>query len=537
LPVAFVRTSPFMSKPLIALLIALLAGAASVGRAESPAALDLPQIGDPADNSLSPADEKRLGGEVMAELYGHNYMLEDPEISEYLSALGWKLAASSQSRPPSLLFFMMNDDRINAFALPGGFIGVNAGLLLAASNESEVAGVLGHELAHVTQRHIARTQEDTEVASMATWLAVIATIIAGSADPDLVIGALSLGQSLNYQRQVNYTRAHELEADRIGIQTMARAGFDPFAMASFFQKLEQQSRLYGSGVPEFLRTHPLNTTRVSEARARAASLASSVTPSFDPYSGSVVAQGLPSIPNGAPVNTAPPPHAPPTRADRARSALDFAVIQARTRVLSADRPSEALEYFSRELASHESTPARYGAALAMAELGQSAEAFAMLKPALEQNPRQANLNLLQGRLQLLAGTRDLALATLANTLAMYPEYAPAILAYADAQMAAGKPDDARQVLISHEQALGVQVETYNLLSQAARASGNMAEASYQMANFMFVRGDAGGALAQLDAGLRLSSLSKQDRSRLLARRQEVRATLPRNWRPTPPGRS
>ena len=111
--------------------------------------------------------------------------------------------------------------------------------------------------------------EGTRVADIATWAAVLAAIIAGSAAPDVVLGALSLGQAATLQRQINYTRNHELEADRIGIGTMMSAGFDPAGMVSFFQRLEQQSRLYGSGMPEILRTHPVNTTRIAEARARA----------------------------------------------------------------------------------------------------------------------------------------------------------------------------------------------------------------------------------------------------------------------------
>src|SRR5690606_30792174 len=248
-----------------------------------------------------------------------------------ISTIGWKLAANSSTTPPPLTFFMIRDPRINAFALPGGYIGFNAGLVLAADSESEVAGVMGHELAHVTQRHLARTAEDTEVANIATWLAAIAAIIAGSADPDVVVGALSLGQTLAYQRQVSYTRAHEQEADRIGIQTMAKAGFDPFAITAFFQKLEQQSRLYGSGIPEILRTHPLNTSRISEAQARASEL----------------------------------PHTRPA------PSLQFALMQARARVLSAERPSLAVDHFAAKLdAGDDAIANRYGLALALSDLGQ-----------------------------------------------------------------------------------------------------------------------------------------------------------------------
>ncbi|MDM4771102.1 M48 family metalloprotease [Solimonas sp. SE-A11] len=481
-----------MKKALLSCFTAVAILGAAATQADSPAALDLPQIGEPADNTLSPSEEKTLGGRVVAQLYGANYMLEDPELREYISTLGWRLASASQTKPPSLTFFMIRDPRINAFALPGGYIGVNAGLLLAASNESEVAGVLGHELAHVTQRHIARTQEDTQVATVATWLAVIAAIIAGSADPDVVIGALSVGQAMNYQRQVNYTRAHELEADRIGIQTMARAGFDPAGMGGFFSKLEQQSRLYGSGLPEILRTHPLTTNRIAEARGRAAEMPKVVL----------------------------------------KESIEFGFMQARARVLTAERPSEAMDHYSNELAAGHDTPTnRYGLALALSVQGQADNADRVLAPLLEKYPRHVTLNLLQARILALQQKNDEALAVLARTTQLYPRYAPALLEYADTMMAAGKPAEARQLLITREQTLGTQLETYNLLAQAARELNNLPEASYQTGVYLFLRGDAGNAIAQLDAGLRLPDLTPQERARLAAKRQEVRDTLPENWRP------
>jgi predicted Zn-dependent protease len=460
--------------------------------------IDLPQMGEPADNSLSPAQEKLLGKQVVSELYRYNYIVDDPELDEYVNAIGFRLAAHSATPPPPLTFFVVADDRINAFALPGGFIGFNAGTLLAAANESEIAGVLGHEMAHVTQRHIARAEEDTKVANLLTWAAVLAAVLAGSvANPDLVIGAIGAGQAINYQRQVNYTRAHEQEADRIGIQTMAASGFDPNGMASFFGRLEQQSRLYGSRVPEILLTHPLNTSRIAEARARAAALPKS----------------------------------------NYKDSPDFAVLKARTRVFAADLPSEAVDYFSGELGAGHDTPANnYGYAMALSELGRNTEALTALKPALEQLPKQANINLLKGHIELALHQQDQALGTLARTLNLYPRYAPAIFAYADALITSGKPDDARQLLISRDQALGKRMQTFNLLSQAARESGNIAEASYQMASYMVLRGDAGNAIAQLDAGLRLANLSPQDRARLIAKRQEVRNSLPADWRQQDGGR-
>lgn len=459
----------------------------------APRDLNLPQIGDPADTALSPAEEARLGARVVSELYSYEYILEDAQLTEYLTTMGWRLAAASGTKPAHLEFFMVKDSRINAFALPGGYMGFNAGLLTASSTESELAGVMGHELAHVTQRHIARSQaESGGIATIATWAAVLAAIIAGSADPDIILAALAAGQGVSYQRQVNFTRAHEIEADRIGIQTLSEAGYDPEGMASFFQKLEQISRLYGSGVPEFLRTHPVNTTRVSEARSRAASM--------------------------------------PRR--EVSDSFEYGLLKARTQVFAADQPSDAVDAFSAVIAAGTDTPAqRYGLAFALHQLGQNKRALETLQSALEKYPRQPNLNLLLAAIQFGGGDSARGLATYQKTLALHPRFAPAILEYAEALIGAGQPELARKTLLTHEQAFGQRLETYRLLAQAARDMDNDAESSYQMATYLFLRGDAGGALSQLDAGLRLASLSAQDRARLSAKRAEVREALPRNYDP------
>jgi predicted Zn-dependent protease len=464
------------------LLASALCLAGAMRAAAEPASVDLPRIGEPADTALSPLEEQKIGARVTAQLYAYDYVLEDPELSVYVATLTWRLAAAAEGDAPDLTVFVIRDPRINAFALPGGYLGVNAGLLTAVRSESELAGVMAHELVHVTQRHIARTMEGTQGANLATWGAVLAAIIAASANPEVVIAALSLGQAAAYQREVNFTRAHELEADRIGIRTMARAKFDPEGVATFFLRLEQQSRLYGNQVPEFLRTHPVNTTRITEARMRAAS--------------------LPKV--------------------KVKDPIEFGLMQARARVLSGERPSQAAEYFKGQLAGSAGTLAdRYGLALAQLRLGEYARAAESLQPVLASYPRQPNVALLDARIQLAQGNTDKALAGLAGTLEQFPRYAPAILDYADALLAAGRPDDARQVLLSHEQSLGTRMETYRLLAYAARDSGQTTEAQYQMANYLFERGDGFGAVAQLDAALRLSSLSSQERAKLRARRQEI----------------
>jgi predicted Zn-dependent protease len=459
----------------------------------APVPLNLPQMGEPADAALSPTQEAQIGASVMSQLYQYEYILEDTELTDYLTTIGYRLVAAAAQKPPHVEFFVVKDPRINAFAMPGGYIGFNAGLLIASSTESEVAGVMGHELTHVIQRHIARSQADQGgVGTFATWAAVLAAIIAGSANPDVILAALAVGQGSLYQKQVNFTRANELEADRIGIQTMHEAGFDPEGMASFFQRLAQQSRLYGSGVPDILLTHPVNTVRISEARARAASM----------------------------------------KTRKVENSYEYGLMRERARVLTFGRPADGIELYTAELKAGRDTPGnRYGLALSLRESGDFPGGIAILKPVLDANPRQVNLLLLMSELKLYAGQQAEGLALAKKAQELYPRSTPAILGYASALIQAGKPAEARQLLLSTEQSFGTRMETYRLLSNAARDMKDTGTASYEMANYLYYRGDYGGALAQLDAGLRLDSLSQQDRARMAARRAEVREALPRNYNP------
>lgn len=455
--------------------------------------IELPQLGEPADAIMSPREEYQIGARVTAQIHAAGYALEDPQLTDYISRLGWHIASHGDRVPDHLQFFLVRDPRINAFALPGGFMGFNAGLIMAAETESELAGVVAHELAHVTQRHIARTIQGTRAADIATWAAVLAAIIAGSASPDVVLGALSLGQAASLQRQVSFTRMHELEADRIGIGTMINAGYDPQGMVNFFRRLEQQSRLYGSQIPDILRTHPVNTTRIAEARQRA-----------EGHRGSD---------------------------DEARP-LTFRVMQARARVLTVERPSQALDYFKQRISSGIDHPGEhYGAALAHHELGHFQQSDTLLEGLLKAHPNQVHFRLLKAENARGRQNTDQAIEILDAALKEHPRYAPLRFAYAEALMDADKPDQARQFLLDGFEHVRPFTETHRILARAARASGDRAELAYQSATYAWRRGDAETAMEKLDAGLRHSELSEDERARLRSFRKEVRDTLPKHWRP------
>jgi predicted Zn-dependent protease len=237
---------------------------------------ELPDIGSPVNALLSLDDEYRIGLMVVRGMRDQGAILEDAETSEYLQDLGSRLASHAQEGIHQFYFFVVRDPSINAFALPGGFIGVNSGLVLATANESELAGVLAHEISHVTQRHIARGMADRSRTSLVSTAAMLAAILLGAtsgASGDAMQGAIAITQGAAMQRQINYTRDNEAEADRVGIGVMVAAGFNPLGMPSFFETL---GRRYPAGenaqILEMLQDHPVTSARIAETRSRAKQL-------------------------------------------------------------------------------------------------------------------------------------------------------------------------------------------------------------------------------------------------------------------------
>jgi predicted Zn-dependent protease len=234
----------------------------------------LPDLGGAGDAGLSPQVERRIGESIMRDIrFREPNYLDDAEIADYLGSLGARLSQHAAGARQDFEFFAIRDPTINAFALPGGFIGVHTGLLLAADSESEVASVLAHEIAHVTQRHIARMLGQQQQMQLPMMAALAAAILLGRSRPDLASGAVAAASAGAVQSQLSYSRDFEREADRIGFQALDGAGFDVHAMGTFFEKMQRGTRIMDDGsMPGYLRTHPMNTERIADAQNRAASL-------------------------------------------------------------------------------------------------------------------------------------------------------------------------------------------------------------------------------------------------------------------------
>ena len=466
---------------------AVLAGALTAGVATAANDIQLPDFGEPADRTLSPAEESEIGRDFMVRLRKAGLLLQDHEVNEYVRSLGTRLAGAGGFRTSRFTFFVMNDTRINAFALPGGYVGINAGLILESSTESELAGVTSHEIAHVTQRHIARQLDATKNLNYATMAAVLLAIIAGGGNPEVIDAALTIGLSGMVQQQINYTRSHELEADRLGIRTLASAGFDTAGMADFFERLESKSKLYGDGPPELLRTHPVNISRIAEAKNRAQE--------FKPL--------------GAPDDT------------------EYRLMRARLRVLTARQAADALAHFEGHLRETNRIEDRYGLALANHRNGRLDRAAGMLDALIRERPRNVHFRMALADVQMDIGQQENAIEQYAVARQINPGYLPLAHAYANALIQTKEPEQARLIIQQTPGALdGVMPDMQRLMAMAARDMGQPAEAHFRMAEYHQAIGDYESAIRQLQAALRGNEVSGNDKARLEALLEKYRREAP-----------
>ena len=232
-------------------------------------AAQLPDIGDAGSTVLTPREETLLGQEFMRSVRQSLTLLNDPLSVSYLQNLADRLQTKITDSNQAITVFIVDDPSINAFAGPGGYIGIHTGLILAARTEGELASVLAHEIAHVTQRHLVRAFKASSKTNLATMGAIIAAIVLGGSNPQVGEAVIASTVAGNAQQQLTFSRTHEQEADRVGLDLLASANIDPRMMVSFFGVLQQQQRTTGSTFPEFLLTHPLTLARIADTRNRA----------------------------------------------------------------------------------------------------------------------------------------------------------------------------------------------------------------------------------------------------------------------------
>jgi predicted Zn-dependent protease len=486
---------------LIPLAAAALAALANVVAADEPPAStplnlgapppgsDLPDMGSPSAAILSQSDEYRLGAMVARELRDQNALLEDPEVNEYLQSVGLRLASQSTEGGRGFQFFVIKDPTINAFAVPGGYVFLHNGLVLATSTESELASVMAHEIAHVTQHHIARMVRAQGQQSITTTAAIIAAILLGAiggGGGQAIEGGIAAAQGIAAQQQINFTRDNEMEADRVGIGYLAGAGFDANSMGSFFETMSRHEGLAASYIPAMLIDHPVTTDRVAEARSRAAQF---------------------------------PPR-------KSRDSPSYELIRERVRVLTATGDVDLAQSYARKIGHGGATLGnRYGEALALTAGNHAEEAEHILAPLVQQHEGQTLLHIALAEAQAKAGHTSEALATFKHAAGLFPRNVPLTVRYAETLMAAGRPGDAHNMLLDLFNNVPPTPDQIRLTALAASAAGDPGDAYFYMGEYQIAGGDLPLAVQQLQLALAAPNISPIQRQRYQARLDEVRDAL------------
>jgi predicted Zn-dependent protease len=390
--------------------------------------------------------ERRLGESIMRDIrFRESSYIDDPELSEYLGDLGNRLTRVSGARQ-DFEFFVLRDPTINAFALPGGFVGVHTGLINSADTESELASVLSHEIAHVTQRHIARMFGQQQQMQLPLMAALAAAILLGRSRPDLGTGAAAALQAGAVQTQLSYSRDYEREADRVGIQGLEAAGFDTRAMAVFFEKLQRSSRVSDDGsVPGYMRSHPVTSERIADVQNKAANY---------PYRQHV-------------------------------DSPEFYLVRAKLRAETGE-PREAVAHFQgsvRDERYASQAAARYGLTAALLRAGRPRDADAELARLRAAGASGPMIETLAARVKRALGDNAGAAALLAGARERFPYSRPLLYAYVETLQEAGRNNDALAALndalrLSPRDARlhALQAKTYSALGK--RLLQHQAQAEY-----------------------------------------------------------
>jgi len=424
--------------------------------------IELPEIGDPSGTVITPLQEKELGEAFLRNLHSQVEINEDPEISEYIQSIGQKLAANSDNPQQTFHFFVVTDPTINAFAGPGGYIGVNSGLILTSEAESELASVLAHEIAHVTQRHLYQTFQAAGRMALPAAAAMLAAILLGAKSGSAQLGqaAVVAAQAANLQYQINFTRDNEAEADRVGMQTLSRSEFDPRSMPTFFERMQQSTRFAGRQLPEFLLTHPVTVSRIADTRGRAEQF---------PYR-------------------------------QYPDSLAYQIIRAKLRVQTASSPREALDYFkaiANQGTKQQQDVAHYGLALALIANAQVAEGKQILQKLVMQYPNQSHFINALAKIEFDQRNYAESLRLYEMARERIPENSAVTLNYVKALLAAGKFGTARKYLQDYTRRQAPTPELYNLLAQSYSGLRQEAESHRYLAEYYYASGQTRAAILQL----------------------------------------
>jgi predicted Zn-dependent protease len=426
----------------------------------------LPDLGDVSQAALTPLQERQIGQQSMMQIRASKQYLDDAEINDYLNQLGVKLVENSPEPSLDFEFFAVDDYSVNAFALPGGFIGVNAGLLLITQSESELASVLSHEISHVTQHHLARMIEGQRGDSLISMAAIAIAILAARTSPQAAEATIASVQAGNIQKQLNFTRANEEEADRIGLQLLQKSGFNTHAMPEFLERLQKATRLLDSNAPNYMRTHPITSDRIAEIENRIHN---------QPYR---------LIPDS----------------------LDFQLV--RTKLIAAQKTApDAIAYFSDALGTQNygnPIAQRYGLVSALLrdnQIQRAAQELTILRKQAKTNPMSKNSPMIETLAgQVLRATKNYteALAFYRTAVQNFPQHRALIYDYTDLLLQDNQAEIAVKLLTEQLTRHPSDTTLYDLQARAYAMQGKTLEQHQAQAYSYAWQGNLHAAIEQLE---------------------------------------
>lgn len=446
----------------------------------------LPSLGDRISGYVSMEQEHQLGREFLRSLRRSTPTISDPLLNNYLENLSYKLASKSELRDHRLAFIIVDSEALNAFAVPGGVIGVNTGLFLNAETEGEFASVIAHELAHVSQRHFARSIEQAQTARVGQMAALLASIVVmATSDAGHGQAALMATQGRAIENQLRFSRSNEAEADRVGIKTLFDAGYDPDTMPMLFQRLAAANR-YGTRPPEFLLSHPVTESRIADSRGRASRYPQRVYPEH----------------------------------------LEYLLMRARVVTHYMPNKKDAITEYQRLLETADTEVrrdgARYGLAMAYWEDGDYAKANETLAPLLEKEPNRISYIVTQAEILTAQNEAGLAVSFLQRPLSINPGNHPLTMAYADALLESRRYQEAADILESHVKSRPEDYSLWYLIAETQGQAGDISKVHQARAEYFVLIGDFRRAREQLQFALNIETSKPSNGAGVATVQQRIR---------------
>lgn len=462
-------------------LTLLICGALMVGTGHAD---ELPDLGDNSQKILSPQQEQRIGAGALRYLRMSPQWQGDAEINDYLNRIVGRIVAANADIKQSFTLIGLQDDAINAFAIPGGVIGVQSGLILASQNESELAGVFCHEMAHVTQHHVSRLMEAQSNAFWPTLAAMAAAILLARSNSNIALAGMTSSQAYSVQNTLDFTRQHEREADRIGMRYLQQSGLDPRGMPDFFQRLQRQTRFAESGAPDYLRTHPVTQERTSDTESRLAKLAYRQYP----------------------------------------DSIDYQLVKEKTRVMSQASEQLKEEYKTRLTGNsgRELHIAQYGLARLYLKERDTRNAWELAEPLIERLPHSMTL-LLAAEIQLARQQPEIASKLLDDGLKRYPGSAALREMQISALIKAKRGTDALEAIQDYQNRYPEAMDAWEWLANAHDQLGHEAESHLALAEFYWRLGASGDAIRQLRIAKQQPRLDPYVAARISSRLKEMQS--------------